>query len=287
MQEPGFGFHLSISKGIASAATEAASKNYKVFQLFVSNPRMWRFNRPDQKSADEFIETTRSKSITPFAHMPYICNLASPRDEIYKKSIDIAIQNMNECDALGIRNLVFHMGSHLGSGAATGKERLKNAIYEILENTGDTNMLLENSAGYSNSMGSSISEIVQVINDIGSARVGMCIDTCHLFAAGYDLSKSEVVSSISSGILQTVGSNTIKLVHLNDSKYPLGSGLDRHWHIGKGYIGEKGFINLFADKMLGAGPFVMETPYENEKSEEQNLRNAIRLFKKAKEANTK
>jgi deoxyribonuclease-4 len=283
MQEPRFGFHLSINKGVDSAAKEAASKSYGAFQLFVSNPRTWKFKHSDAKSTSTFVETIKSNDIIPFAHMPYICNLSSPKNEIYKKSIDIAIENINECNNLEIHNLVFHIGSHLGSGAASGSERFENALFIILGNTQKVNILLENSAGYTNSMGSSISEIVQIINDVKSTRVGMCIDTCHLFAAGYDLRRREVVSAISNEIISKVGASVVKLIHLNDSKYKLGSGLDRHWHIGKGYIGEKGFVNVFADQLLGGGPFVIETPYENEGSETQNLDNALKFFKKAKE----
>ncbi|MEM0149276.1 MAG: deoxyribonuclease IV [Candidatus Micrarchaeaceae archaeon] len=277
-----FGFHLSIKGGVLGAATAAASKKYGVFQLFVSNPRSWNIRQSSADQALQFSRLNSSHNIAPFAHMPYLCNIASPKQDILGKSIESGIGNISECNRLGIEYLVFHMGSHLGAGHANGKENIKKALSIILDSTKKCEILLENSAGYRNSMGSTIQEMASVIEDIDSSRIGVCLDTCHLFAAGYDLRNEKAIESLEIEFDRLIGIKRLKLVHLNDSKYGLGRGLDRHWHIGKGYIGAGGFLNIFRSRLFRGGPFVMETPHENENSESADLSAALGFYNTAK-----
>ncbi|MGC8651685.1 MAG: deoxyribonuclease IV [Candidatus Micrarchaeia archaeon] len=276
-----FGFHLSIRGGVLSAASEAARKNYRAFQLFVSNPRSWSVTHSPSEQATRFAESNSTHNIMAFAHMPYLCNLSSPRKNIAAKSIESAIENINECNALNVRYLVFHMGSHLGAGRSVGMANIIKALGSILDRSKHCDLLLENSAGYNNSMGSKINEMAEVLEAIDSKRLGICLDTCHLFAAGYDLRDEKAVARLDGEFMRLIGAKKLKLVHLNDSRFGLGSGLDRHWHIGRGYIGRAGFINVFKSKVLGNGPFIMETPYENERSEEMNLSAALNFYREA------
>lgn len=155
------------------------------------------------------------------------------------------------------------MGSHLGRGTAYGLERATQSISEAIDSVPDVTLLLENSAGYKNSVGSRFEEISSIMRSIGKpSRVGLCFDTCHAFAAGYDLHDSKIVSKIADEITNHMGKNSLGLVHLNDAKFELGSGLDRHWHIGKGNIGTDGFKMLFSNPLFRSGSFVMETPLE-------------------------
>jgi len=281
MNSARFGFHLSIKGGILNAAKVAEYKKYRTFQLFVSNPRSWQVTHAINDNASQFHSINTSSDILPFAHMPYLCNIASPRQEIIERSIGSAIANIDECNRLGIDYLVFHMGSHLGKGSEAGQQRIVKTLSSIIESTKRCNILLENSAGYKNSMGSKISDIASVINILDSKRIGVCLDTCHLYAAGYDLRSSNAVESLCEEFDSSIGIDKLKLVHLNDSKYKLGSGLDRHWHIGKGYIGRAGFINIFKSRLFRSGPFVMETPYNSEGTESYNFEAATSLYKEA------
>ncbi len=278
-----FGFHLSIKGGVANAAMLAKSKGYRVFQLFVSNPRGWAVGTISRQQAKRFSTITKENDIIAFAHMPYLSNLASPRKVIRMKSVENGIENIRICNMLGIKGIVFHLGSHLGSGMDEGFKNIYDSLAEILDKTKRCSILLENTAGYRNSMGSRIEDIAKVVNEINSDRIGVCIDTCHLFASGYDLRSTDAVEKLEYEFESRIGSERLKLMHLNDSKYPLGSGLDRHWHIGRGYIGEEGFINIFRSTLFGRGPFVMETPYESEHSENMNLATALRLYREARE----
>ncbi len=276
-----FGFHLSVRGGVLNAAKEAELKGYGAFQLFVTNPRSWSITHSPPGQAGLFAESNITHDIIPFAHMPYLCNLASPKNEIREKSMESAIGNIDECNALGIKYLVFHMGSHLGSGSRDGVANIVKALGYVLDNSRHCMLLLENSAGYSHSMGSKIEEIAKVLDEADAKRLGVCLDTCHLFAAGYDLRDKKAVESFDGTFDRLIGIERVKLVHLNDSKFGLGSGLDRHWHIGKGHIGRKGFVNIFNSKSLGNGPFIMETPYEDEQSEDSNMRAALDFYSEA------
>ncbi|MGC8669910.1 MAG: deoxyribonuclease IV [Candidatus Micrarchaeia archaeon] len=278
-----FGFHLSTKGSILNAARVSKEQGYGAYQLFISNPRSWRFKTLTGIEAERFALLNKEYDTIAFAHMPYLCNLASPNNEVFEKSITLGIENINACNRLGIDNIVFHVGSHLGHGYNEGLIHIEEALSRIIENTQNCTILLENSAGYKNSIGSSIGELAQIINDLKSERIGVCIDTCHLFAAGYDLRNMDKVKKLESEFDQKIGSKKLKLIHLNDSKFPLQSGLDRHWHIGEGYIGKEGFINFFSTKLFHNGPYILETPYKNEYSEKIDITNAIKFYKEAQD----
>jgi deoxyribonuclease-4 len=275
------GFHMSIAGSVANSARDAASLGYSAFQIFTTSSRSWKHNRPGSKDAEEFRSIVEQYGMAPNAHVPYLCNPSSPDKETRKKSLAMLVANMENCNDLGIRHLVVHMGSHLGKGIDIGLSNLADTVTAALDSVDKVGILLENSAGYTNSVGSNFPEIGRALSMCSSKRVGLCLDTCHAFAAGYDLTSQEAAKAMFADLRKHVGEERLLLFHLNDAKFPLGSGLDRHWHIGKGYIGEKGISNIFAEKIAGSSSFIMETPENEEGNDSSNLSATERLISKA------
>jgi deoxyribonuclease-4 len=271
------GFHLSISGGVANAPAAAEREGYGAFQIFASNPRSWKHSPIDEEEAERFKEIIKSRGIVPFAHVPYLCNPSSSDSLINKKSTGMLIANIESCNKLGINGVVVHIGSHTGSGENTGVKTAANTIRNALENTEGASLLLENSSGYRNSVGSKFGQIAEILDKIDSDRAKVCLDTCHAFAAGYDLSSAAGVGEACDHFESSIGFGRLGVVHLNDAKYPLGSGLDRHWHIGKGYIGAAGFKALFKQKQFREMSFIMETPVNKEGDADTNMREARRI----------
>jgi len=267
------GFHVSIYGSVDNAVDRAAELGCNTFQIFTRNPRQWRSAKLNAETAKAFYDKVKMHQIAPvFAHMPYLPNLASPRDEIYEKSVNSLITELERCRQLKIPYLVTHLGSHLGAGMESGFTRLINGINQALSYTGkDVTLLLENTAGTRNSMGSSFEAIQHIIERLTHPeRVGLCLDTSHAFAAGYDLRTEETVKRTIIKIDEIIGFEKLKLVHLNDSKGDINSRIDRHEHIGMGMIGEEGFRSILSSK-LGELPLIMETPKDLRRSEIVNL----------------
>ncbi len=216
-----------------------------------------------------------------FAHMPYLPNLASPKDDVYKKSVKTLSSELKRCEQLQIPYLVTHLGSHLGKGKETGFEHLIEGINKVLKDTtGKVTLLLENTAGTKNSMGSTFEDIQHIIEQLNHQEyVGVCFDTSHAFGAGYDLRTKETVQQTINRIEDTVGFEKVKLVHLNDSKGELNSRIDRHDHIGLGKIGENGFRNILASKLSDL-PMIMETPIDERLDDVGNLKKFKELYRK-------
>ena len=251
------GYHASISGSMDLAIDRANEIGCTCVQIFPSNPRGWAVKELAENEAAEFRKKQRAFNISPvFVHMPYLPNLASPKEDVYDKSKEAMIEALNRCNVLGARYLIVHLGSHLGSGAEAGRERVANAVNEMEKHAGNVTILLENEAGQRNSVGSKLGELVEIYNNVGHKRVGFCLDTCHVFAAGYDISKPEVAREV----VETLGVERIHCLHLNDAKYPVGSGLDRHDNVGYGHIGRKGFETFFSVPGVKEKPMVMETP---------------------------
>jgi deoxyribonuclease-4 len=210
--------------------------------------------------------------------MPYLPNLSAPESEMYAKSVGVLKEEITRCNALQIPNLVIHLGSHLGRGAKNGISQLISACTTAIDSYTDSNtkkntvkILLENSAGQKNSIGSSIDEISEIFDGLDSANFGLCLDTCHAFGAGYDLTDESGICRLLDLVSNKVGMDKLKVIHLNDSKGELGSNLDRHYHIGMGKIGETGFKILLNNKKLRHIPFIMETPIDNLRSNSDNM----------------
>jgi deoxyribonuclease-4 len=205
--------------------------------------------------------------------MPYLPNLASPKDEIWEKSVATLGTELERCHCLGIPYLVTHLGHHLGTGIAGGRARVINAINAALEkNDYSVMLLLENTAGEKNSVGSSFLHIRAIMEAIAQPeRIGVCFDTCHAFAAGYELRTEAGIAGTLAQLDEQVGIQHLRLIHLNDTKGDLGSGLDRHEHIGMGFIGEEGFRRILHRPEFVSLPLVCETPVDERRDDAGNI----------------
>ena len=274
------GLHVSISGTIDRAVDRARELSCDTFQMFTRNPRGWKFKKLDPDEVVLFRRKNESDSLTPVvSHMPYLPNLSSPKKGMYNKSVKSLSAELGRCGQLGIQYVVTHLGSHMGKGADLGLERLTGAINQALtENANDVVLLLENTAGTKNSMGSTFEDIKRILNGVDAkSRVGVCFDTAHAYAAGYDLHSPRGVDDTFKRFDAQLGLRLLKLIHLNDSMFGLGSGRDRHEHIGMGYIGETGFRALFKQEAVKGLPFVMETPIDERRDEVGNMRKAREL----------
>jgi deoxyribonuclease-4 len=289
LAEDGFilGVHVSISGGIHLAVERAAELRCTTFQIFPSNPRGWRQKPLDEEEVLAFREGVTRRGLEPFfVHMPYLPNLASADDELYEKSTAALVDGINRTARLGGRYLITHLGSHRGAGLAAGQERAAAAIRRAVEATprADVTVLMENAAGKSNQVGTTFNELSTLYKMAGKkaqARLGLCVDTCHAHAMGYDLAGGgDGLERILAEVDEYVGINKIKIVHLNDAKAPAGSGLDRHEHIGLGTIGREGFKKIINHPSLRHLPMVLETPREGA-WDEKNLKTVRRLRRAA------
>lgn len=275
------GCHVSISGSVAAAVDNAVERKCSAFQIFTRNPRGWHAKNLDKEVITNFktkLENSKIENSGLVVHMPYLPNLASPNDEPYKKSVTTLKSEVERCDILGIPYLVTHLGSHLGSGEAAGIKRLVMAFKSAVKDKKKVTILLENTAGQKNSVGSKFVQLQEILKQLQPIdRFGICMDTCHTFAAGYDLTSAKAVKDTFGMINDTVGSDSLKVVHLNDSKGEMGSNLDRHDHVGLGKIGLEGMKTVvkYADK--NKLPIILETPINEIRDDFENIKIAKSL----------
>jgi len=279
------GFHVSIVGRIDEAVDRAVELGCNTFQVFTRNPRSWKAENLKSEEVKAFIDKVEKFDMQPvFAHMPYLANLASPRQNIYEKSVETLKMELERCRVLRIPYLVTHLGSHLGAGKNEGFKRIIQAIDEAYSSLGEGVMLLlENTAGTRNSMGGSFEDIKHIIENLRSPElVGVCFDTAHGYAAGYDLRTPKAVQETIRRFDETIGFERLRLVHLNDSRGGLGSHIDRHEHIGLGKIGEEGFKAILKSS-LSQLPLIMETPIDDRRSDIENLLKVLELAEQRKD----
>ncbi len=275
------GFHVSVAGGVDQAVSRACEKGCDAFQIFSSNPRGWRSLPITPASAERFICRLQQSGLYPaVGHMPYLPNLASTRDEVYIKSVQALTAELERCRMLGLAYLVTHLGSHLGAGRQLGLERITAALETALDGSQSrTVLLLENSSGTRNSMGSTFEDMACILDPFSEkkARLGVCLDTCHLHASGYDLRSSQALESTLDQFKESIGIERLHLIHLNDCRGGIGAHLDRHEHIGLGQIGEEGFRAILTHPVLSSRPMILETPQDERRDDGANLEAARRL----------
>ncbi|HHZ99574.1 MAG TPA: deoxyribonuclease IV [Candidatus Marinimicrobia bacterium] len=275
------GAHVSISGSIANAITNASKRECSAFQVFTSNPRGWHAKDLTDDGITNYKNNLSQSNIDRFAtvaHMPYLPNLSSPEISVYEKSIHTMIREVERCDKLGIPYLVTHLGSHKGTGEDKGIQRLVGALTEVAKTNKDVTILLENTAGQKNSVGSDFTQLAEIFFGLKPAsRFGICIDTCHAFAAGYDLRNEKNVKDVFEKFDSEIGLKHIKIIHLNDSKGELGCHLDRHEHIGLGHIGEAGLSQVVKLANKNKIPIILETPIDERRTDFENIRKAKEL----------
>ena len=288
------GVHVPIAGSIDKAVDRAEEQGCDTFQIFSRNPRSWKSKELKETDVLRFIEKVKQSEIfPPVDHMPYLPNLAAPCNDVYTKSVATLIEELTRCKTLQIPYLVTHLGSHRGSGREAGVRRIADAIntafheaYHLYgtadgdESAASVMLLLENTAGTKNSMGGTFEDIRDILCCIEHRhreQIGVCFDTCHAFAADYDLRGEDRLNATLQHFDEVIGLEHLKLIHINDAKSSVGSRLDRHEHIGLGQIGEESFRLILNDARIKTLPMILETPVDNRRDDKGNIRKVREL----------
>ncbi len=256
------GCHLSCSKGYANMAREAASIGANTFQFFTRNPRGGKAKDIDPADVEAYVELARDAGIaTILAHAPYTLNPAAAKDDTRDFAVSTLADDLARMEATPHQLYNMHPGSHVGQGADVGIEKIADALNQVLEPGQTTTLLLETMAGKGSEVGATFEELAAVIERVDlSERMGVCLDTCHVWEAGYD-----IVGDLD-GVLEefdrVVGLDRLRAIHLNDSKNPIGAHKDRHEVIGGGHIGLDALAAVTAHPALRHLPFFLETPHD-------------------------
>jgi len=258
-----FGAHVSVAGGVDKAFARAEEFDMEAIQIFSKNERQWHAKPLAEDVVERwYAERERSGIDKVVVHASYLINIASQKDDLLLKS-KLGLQNeLERCETLGIPALVLHPGAHTGSGVDVGVATVANTLNQIHDYLPDLKVktLLETTAGQGTTLGRSFEELAAIIDQVEAKdRVGVCVDTCHVFAAGYDFRTAEGYAEMMRQLDATVGIDRVEAIHLNDSQYPLGSNRDRHAHIGEGEIGLEGFRHLVNDPRLAGIPGLLET----------------------------
>ena len=236
-----FGAHVSASGGIDTAIDRVEAIGGDCVQLFTQSPRMWRPTNHKPEAIARFRDRRAEARIGGVVcHALYLVNLAAPDDEVHRKSIATLIATLAAAEAIGADAVIFHVGSHLGAGFEAGLDRTVDAIEQVLAHVeGDTWLCMENSAGTGGTIGRSLAELQTLLERLGRhPRLGVCLDSCHLYASGYDVTDRTAVDGLVRELDEGIGLDRLRALHVNDSATPLGSNRDRHANILEGEIGE-------------------------------------------------
>lgn len=275
------GCHVSISGSIDKAVDNAMMIDCSAFQIFTRSPRSWHvkdLSDNDVKSFKQKLDDSKIDRFATVAHMPYLPNLATPNHDVYSKSVNTLVKEVERCGKLGIPFLVTHLGSHLGTGEENGIKRLVKGLEKAAEVKNDVMILLENTAGQKNSVGSDFDQLASIFSQLKpTKRFGICFDTCHTFSAGYDLQTDNAVKDTMEKFDDVVSLEHLKILHLNDSKGTQGSNIDRHYHIGLGGIGEKGLSAVIKFMNKKKIPMILETPIDDIRGDFENVKKAKEL----------
>ena len=258
------GAHMSIQGGIHKALERGLKIGCRVVQLFTQNQMQWKSSSFDTQSAVRFRRLS-SQFFSVFAHSSYLINLGSPDKSLFRKSVAKLRDEIHRCHSLELKQIVIHPGYHCGSGMKSGIKRVVEGLREVIGSAQNLNVMivLETTAGQGSAIGhrfEQLSEILYGCRVTTPGRIGICIDTCHLFASGYDFSTTRLYRGLMSEFDRIIGLQWLKVVHLNDSKGERGSRIDRHEHIGCGRIRIEGFRALLNDPRLSTIPMCIETP---------------------------
>jgi len=278
------GAHVKASGGVDKAIGRAEDIGAETIQIFSGAPQAWRRKEYQPEEVEAYRAGAAEKGIGPaFVHGVYLVNLATDKEENLAKSLDALVHDMNVCHLLGVKGVIFHIGSHRGAGYEQVFRQVVESVRKIVDATPeDTWLILENSAGMGGSIGSKFEELGRIIREAGSPRVKVCLDTQHCFAAGYDLKTKDGLVAAMSDFEAEVGLDRLVAVHANDSKCPLAGGVDRHENIGEGHIGLDGFQNIMSHPAFRDVPFLLETPgFDNQGPDQRNVELLKRLREKA------
>ena len=274
------GVHVPIAGGLLTSIERAKRLSCTTMQIFSRSPRGGKSPMLSQADGAHFDVERRQAGLEPLAvHGPYIINLASPDPSMWQRSVALYRDEYARAATLHAQYLVTHVGSHMGSGEEAGISRVAEAITRTLDGQPPTVMiLLENTAGSGQGIGYRFEQLAAIRAAVkAKSQVGICLDTAHLFASGYAIHTRDGLREMVERFDRTVGLEHLKLIHLNDSKVPFDSRVDRHWHIGQGHIGLEAFGRIVTHPKLAKLPFILETPKSTEADDHRNL-NAVRAL---------
>ncbi len=270
------GAHVSIAGGVYKAPLNGKKVTCDVVQIFTKSSNQWRAKTLTEDDVKRFLEAQEETGIRVVcAHDSYLINLASPDRAAFKKSCDAFSEEMRRCDLLGIPNLVTHPGSHLASGEDKGLRRIGEALNRLTDNDSDgrVTICLETTAGQGTNLGYRFEQLAAIIDMVENKdRVALCLDTCHIFAAGYSLKTRQAYEATLKEFDTVLGLDRLRIVHMNDSKKDLGSRVDRHENIGEGKIGKEPFRFILNDRRLAGIPMILETPKKSPEDDLANLK---------------
>lgn len=274
------GAHMSVAGGLEKAVAHAVAVDSDALQVFTKNQNQWRARELTEANITTFRNAVSEAKLSPVvAHASYLINLASHKDDLWEKSIEGMRVELERCEVLGIPYLVVHPGAHVGSGTEAGIARVIEALDRIhTDLPGYTvQTLLETTAGQGTTLGATFGELQQMIAGVAAPeRVGVCMDTCHIFVAGYDIRTPETYAAMMESFDSTIGLDKLPVFHFNDTEKELGSKRDRHAKIGYGLIGAEGFRNFMTDLRLDGKAALLETEKGDDLAED---REAIELLR--------
>jgi deoxyribonuclease-4 len=280
------GRHMPLNAKPLKAVETARDIGCNTIQIFASNPTGWRPAADNPASCAAFAQAVSNCGLDPLViHAPYLINLASPEDEIWDKSVNLLRWTLQRGALLGATSVVFHTGSHRGSGVEAGIARIILAISRILPDTPPQVMLLlENDVGAGYALGHSFEQLAAVLNLLPeySERLGVCLDTAHLWGAGHDISNAASTLQVLQHADEAIGLSRLKVIHLNDTAMPLGSHRDVHARLGEGIIGEEGLRTLLRDPRLDHVAVLLETPIKTDAQDKEDWEHDKQHFERAK-----
>ena len=257
------GTHMSIAGGLNKTAQNVVKMNANTMQIFSRNPRGSNFKNPSEKEVEEFQKIRKEHHFGPIlAHAPYTMNLASAKPEVYEFACDVIREDIQRMDNLGIENIVFHPGSHTGIGTEAGIKNIIRGLNQAITESQNIMVLLETMSGKGTEIGVRFEELKTIRDGVNHLeKVGICLDTCHVFSAGYDIVNhlEEVLDELD----ENIGLSYLRAIHLNDSMMPFGSKKDRHATIGDGEIGLEALMKVITNPRLAGIPFYLETPLDD------------------------
>ena len=267
---------MSIAGGIYNAPLRGREVGCSTIQIFTKNSNQWNAKKLTKEEIQQFKTNQIKTRIFPIiAHDAYLINIASPDDKIHSKSMDALYIEIKRTEVLGLPYLIMHPGAHLGSGEKNGLIKIAETLNILNDKTKNfkIKILLETTAGQGTTLGYKFEHFACIFEGIKNKdRLGVCLDTSHIFAAGYDIRTEKGYDETIKTFDKIIGLEKVKVFHLNDSKKPLGSRVDRHEHIGKGFIGEEGFKYLLKDERFTSHPMILETPKDFEGADIMNLK---------------
>ncbi len=285
-----FGAHESIAGGVSNAIDRGLLATCDTIQMFNKSNNQWKAKKLATEEIDRFFERIEATGVTvSVSHTSYLINVASPKDDLAEKSFLSLKEEMQRCELLKIPNLVFHPGSHVGTGEETGMNRIAEHVNRLFDELGEqtVTLLFETTAGQGTNLGCTFEQLAYMIKRVENRdQVGVCLDTCHIFAAGYPISEPKEYKATMKQFDDVIGLDKLRIIHANDSKKEFGSRCDRHEHIGQGFIGLDGFRNFVNDRRLAKVPMILETPKGEDLAEDiknlETLRGLVKSPNKAK-----